>query len=140
MVAQHTGPAASKPAGHHQQVVAFEDPWIGEFARHFGHPTFRIECDDQWVIEVNVERDAPCGCARAVAQQLVGMDVKQSVVQTGLLHREYPCMAMARVDPDLGKSLIQVAGDFVRQAVEVEVRPCLPLEVHLLPEQQSEAT
>jgi len=109
-----------------QQAVSFDDPWVGEFARHFGRPVFRIECDDQWIIEVDVERDAACGCARAVADQLVGVDVQEAVVQAGLFHRRYPCLATTRVDPSLGESLIQAAGDFMRRAVEVEIAPCLP--------------
>jgi hypothetical protein len=121
-----------------QQVTALDDPWICEFARHFGCPMFRIECNDQWVIAVEVERDAPCGCARAVADQLIGTDVKQSVVQAGLFHSQYPCMAMARVDPHLGSSLFQVSSDLMRAAVEVEVRPCLPQGAYLLSQQQNE--
>jgi hypothetical protein len=111
------------------QDVAFDDPWIGEFARCFGRPVFQIECDDQWIIEVAVERDTACGCGRAIADQLVGVDVQKSIPQAGLFHLDYPCLAATQVDPDLGESLIQVAGDFVRQAVEVEVRPCLPQAV-----------
>ncbi len=110
----------------HQQETLFEDPWIGEFARYFGRPVFRIECDDRWIIEVDVERDAACGCARAVACQLVGWDVRKSIVQAGLLHHHYPCLATACVDPSLGEPLIQTSGDFMRRAVEVEVAPCLP--------------
>ena len=120
------------------QVMALDDPWIGEFARHFGCPVFRIECNDQWVIAVDVERDAPCGCARAVADQLIGTDVQKAVVQAGLFHRQYPCMAMARVDPHLEVSLLQIAGDLMRAAVEVEVRPCLPHGTYLLSQQQDE--
>jgi hypothetical protein len=122
----------------HERVTALDDPWIGEFARHFGCPAFRIECNDQWVITVDVERDAPCGCARAVADQLVGTDVQKSVVHAGLFHRQYPCMAMARVDPHLGAPLIEIAGDLMRAAVEVEVRPCLPQGAYLLSQQPDE--
>ena len=110
----------------YQQVVSFEDPWIGEFARHFGRPEFQIECDNQWIIEVDLERDAACGCARAIADQLAGVDVQKSIAQAGLLHLEYPCLAATRVEPDLQKSLLQVSGDFVREAVEIQIRPCLP--------------
>ncbi|MDY7076894.1 MAG: DUF166 family protein [Chloroflexota bacterium] len=108
------------------QEVPFEDPWISEFSRHFGRPVFQIECDNQWIIEVDLERDSACGCARAIADQLAGVDVQESVTQAGLLHFNYPCLATARVDPDLQKSLLQVSGDFVREAVETQVRPCLP--------------
>ncbi len=118
--------APGTEGGGYRQEVLFEDPWIGEFARHFGRPEFRIECDSQWIIQVDLERDAACGCARAIADQLAGVDVQKSIAQAGLLHRNYPCLAAAQVEPDLGKSLLQVSGDFVREAVEMQVRPCLP--------------
>ena len=100
-----------------QQAISFEDPWIGEFARYFGRPVFRIESDGQRITVAEVERDSACGCARSVARQLVGVDVDEAVVQAGLFHHHYPCLATMRVDPGLGKPLIQVAGDFMRQAV-----------------------
>ena len=114
-----------------QHEVSFDDPWIGEFARYFGRPAFRIDYDDQWIIEVDVERDTACGCARAVADQLVGVDVQEAVVQAGLFHRHYPCLATAHMDPDLGESLIQVSGDLTRQAVKVEIAPCLPHKIQM---------
>ncbi|NIU63549.1 MAG: hypothetical protein GWN66_23745 [Pseudomonas stutzeri] len=115
------------------EVVSFDDPWIGEFARRFGRPVFRIECNDQWILEVDVERDTPCGCARAAADQLVGVDVQKSVAQAGLFHRQYPCLAGGTDDPGPGESLIEAAGDLMRGAVEVEVRPCLSQEAYSLP-------
>jgi hypothetical protein len=120
------------------RAMALDDPWIAEFARYFGCPVFRIECNDQWVITVDVKRDAPCGCARAVADQLIGMDVQKSVIQAGLLHRQYPCMAMAQADPYLEVSLLQISGDLMRAAVEVEVRPCLPQGAYVPSQQQDE--
>ncbi len=119
-------PGTGAESGVRQHEVSFDDPWIGEFARYFGRPAFRIDYDDQWIIEVDVERDTACGCARAVADQLVGVDVQEAVVQAGLFHRHYPCLATAYMDPDLGESLIQVSGDLTRQAVKVEIAPCLP--------------
>ncbi len=109
-----------------QHKVSFDEPAIGEFAHYFGCPVFRIDCDDQWIIEVNVERDTPCGCARAVADQLVGVDVQESVAQAGLFHHRYPCLATQCVDPGLGESLIGISGGFVQQAVQIEIAPCLP--------------
>jgi hypothetical protein len=122
----YMAPGVGTESSAGQQVVSFEDPWISEFARYFGCPVFRIECDNQWIIEVDLERDTACGCARAIADQLAGVDVQKSIVQAGLFHRNYPCLATTRVEPDLEKSLFQVSGDFVREAVEVEIRPCLP--------------
>jgi hypothetical protein len=116
-----------------QAQVLFEDPWIGEFARYFGRPVFRIECDDRWITNVAVERDAPCGCARFIASQLLGVDVWEAVAQAGRFHRRYPCLASEDVDPSLKPSeqpgsgqpsLLEAAGELVCRAVEIEVLPC----------------
>lgn len=125
-----------------RQEVAFEDPWIGEFARHFGRPVFRIACDAarQQIAKVEVERDTACGCARAVARQLVGIDVREAVIQAGLFHHHYPCLATMRVDPSLGEPLIQASGDFMRQAVEVEIASYLPQAAYLVPEGRGEVS
>ncbi len=123
-----------------QQEVSFEDPWIGEFARCFGRPVFRIACDGEKIAEVEVERDAACGCARDVARQLVGVDVQEAVIQAGLFHHHYPCLATMRVDPGLGEPLIQVSGNFIRRAVEVEIASCLPQATYLVPNGHSETS
>jgi len=115
-----------------QRQVAFEDPWIGEFARHFGQPVLQIECEGSGIRDQGsgirerisrgeVKRDAPCGCARAVAHQLAGVDVDEAVAQAGLYHADYPCLATMGVDPGLGRSLVQASGDLMRQAVEVAI-------------------
>jgi hypothetical protein len=104
-----------------QREVSFADPWIGEFARTFGQPVFRIECDGERIAKAEVERDAPCGCARAVASELAGVDVREAVVQAGRFHHFYPCLATMGVDPGLGKSLVQASGDLVQEAVEIEL-------------------
>jgi hypothetical protein len=116
-----------------QQEVSFDDPWIGEFARHFGRPAFRIECDGERIVEAEVERDAACGCGRSVARQLVGVDVREAVLQAGLFHHHYPCRATMRVDPGLGEPLIQTSGNFVRRAVEAEIASYLQQTTHLVP-------
>jgi hypothetical protein len=114
-----------------KQEIEFVSPAISEFAHHFGRPVFRVACaavdrdDRMQIVEVEVQRDAPCGCARAVARQLVGTDVQDAIVQTGLFQHHYPCLATMRVDTDLGEPLIQVSGGFMRQAVKVEIAPFL---------------
>ncbi|MFQ6099656.1 MAG: DUF166 domain-containing protein [Anaerolineae bacterium] len=121
-----------------QQEISFEDPWIGEFARYFGQPVFRIVCDEEKITQVEVERDAACGCAQAVARQLVGVDIREAVIQAGLFHHHYPCLATMRVDPGLEEPLIQASGNFMRQAVEVEIAPHLPRTTYLVPEGRTE--
>ncbi|RLC68050.1 MAG: hypothetical protein DRI48_00640 [Chloroflexi bacterium] len=120
--------------GVRQHVVAFDDPWIEEFARYFGRPGLRIECDGRKIASVEVERDTACGCARSVARQLVGEDVGEAVARAGLLHHHYPCRATMRVDPALREPLIQVAGDFMRRAVEVEIAQYLSSTTQAVPQ------
>lgn len=109
-----------------EQAVSFDSPWIAEFARHFGRPAFRIECTNGAIAKVKVKRDTACGCGRDVARQLVGLDVNDAVIQAGLFQHHYPCLATMRVDFTLGEPLIQVSGNFIRQAVETEIAACLP--------------
>jgi hypothetical protein len=81
----------------------------------------QIECEGQQITRGDVQRDAACGCARAVARQLVGVDLREAVAQAGLFHHYYPCLATMGADPGLGRSLVQAAGDLMRQAVEVAI-------------------
>lgn len=117
-----------------QHEVSFEDPHIAEFARYFGRPVLRITCDNGLIIKAEVERDTACGCARAVAEQLVGVQVREATIQAGLFHHHYPCMATMRVDPSLGEPLIQASGNLMRQAVATEITPYLPQVSYLVPE------
>jgi len=122
-----------------RREVSFEDPWIAEFARHFGQPAFRIECDGQRITGVKVKRDTACGCAWAVADQLVGADVREATDQADRAHHYYPCLATMGVDPDLGESLVQASCDLMREAVEVEVAPGLSRVAYRVPSEDDEA-
>jgi hypothetical protein len=113
-----------------RQEIDYDNPAISEFAHHFGRPAFRLACgpsdgaDTCAVIRADVERDAPCGCARAVAGGLVGTGVRDAIVATGLLQHHYPCLATMRVDPDMGEPLIQVSGGYMRRAVGDQLAAC----------------
>ncbi|HDQ71062.1 MAG TPA: hypothetical protein ENN19_03080 [Chloroflexi bacterium] len=124
--------------GLRQEEVSYESLWISRFARHFGRPVFRVQVDadcaqhpadeksNRGQIEaVEVVRDTPCGCGRAVAGQLLGLPASEAVIQAGLLHHHYPCLATMSVDPNLGIPLIHVAGEFIRHTVEVGVSSSL---------------
>jgi hypothetical protein len=108
-----------------RRKASYDDPWIAEFARIYGRPAFRVNCEGDQVSNVEVVRDSPCGCARVVAQQLAGVDVWEAVERAGDAHHYYPCLATMGVDPVLGKPLAQAAEELMRQAVEVELRDCL---------------
>ncbi|MBN1955596.1 MAG: hypothetical protein JW900_11175 [Anaerolineae bacterium] len=120
------------------QRVAYANPWISEFARHFGRPVFRVSCQDDTIQEVVIERDSACGCARFVADRLVGTPVSEAVFQAGMFHHHYPCLAGVAQERSLGDSLLHLAGQLTRQAVEVEIAPLLPRAAYLVPEGRSE--
>ncbi len=141
--------------GLRQQECSYENVWISRFARHFGRPVFRVQVsadhtaadyvagnrtvvdrgqravngeqqdDDRRIEAVEVIRDTPCGCGRAVARQLLGVPAAKAVIQAGLLHHHYPCLATMSVDPNLEIPLIQAAGEFIRHTVEVGVSSSL---------------
>jgi hypothetical protein len=114
--------------------VSYDDPWIAEFARHFGRPVFHLVCDAGRITDIEVKRDTACGSARAVARELIGADMEGAVHQAGLLHHHSPCSAAMRVDPSLGEPLIQVAGGLMRGAVQVALDRRLSQESHPMPE------
>ncbi len=120
------------------QRVAYANPWISEFARYFGRPVFRIRCEEGVVKEVEVERDAACGCARFVAERLIGVPVGEAVYRAGLYHHHFPCLAGMIVERSLGDTLLHLSGQLMRQAVEVEVASLLPRATYLVPEGRSE--
>ena len=108
-----------------RQRIAYRDPWIAEFARFFGQPDLRVTVDprERRIVSVEVRRDAVCGCARHVAQGLIGLSVDDAEEQAGLLHHHYPCLASMGVDGDYGDTLMHVSGNVLKKAVSEQVRP-----------------
>lgn len=98
---------------------------ITEFARYFGQPDLRITVDPEsrLITSAEVLRDAVCGCARYVAERLVGVSADDAEQQAGLLHHHYPCLASMGVDTDYGDTLMHVSGDLLKNNVGVQVKP-----------------
>jgi hypothetical protein len=108
-----------------QHRVEYDDPLIAEFARHFGRPELRIAVNPNTRIVTHVEvlRDAVCGCARFVAQGLVGVSADDAEEKAGLLHHHYPCLAGMGKDPDFGDTLMHVSGNILKDGVGEQVKP-----------------
>ncbi len=108
-----------------REKVAYDNLLIAEFARYFGMPKFKIEVDPQirTILSAAVERDAVCGCARHVAERLVGTSAEDAEEQAGMLHHHFPCWAAMGVIPDYYDTLMHVSGNIMRDAVAEEVRP-----------------
>lgn len=100
---------------------------IAEFAGYFGQPDLDITIDDKTraITSVSVKRDAVCGCARYVAQHLVGISVDEAQEKAGLLHHHYPCLASMGKDSDFGDTLMHVSGNVLKDNVGDQVKPYL---------------
>jgi len=98
----------------------YDDSLIRAFARHFGQPAFRAEVDPQTrqIVALEVTRDACCGCARYVAEQLRGTAVDDAVEAGGLHHHHYPCQATMGIDPQYGDTLLHVSGNLMKEALK----------------------
>lgn len=107
------------------QRIEFKDPLIAEFARYFGKPELDISVDPKTrlVTSVKVHRDAVCGCARYVAEKLVGVTSDDAEQEAGLAHHHYPCLASMGIDTDFGDTLMHISGNIIRDHVGEQVKP-----------------
>ena len=98
---------------------------IAAFARYFGRPELLLTVDPETrvIVSAEVRRDAVCGCARHVAQGLVGISVDEAEQAAGLLHHHYPCLASMGVDPGFGDTLMHVSGNILKDDVAAQVKP-----------------
>ena len=103
--------------------VPYDDALIAEFARYFGRPRFAITVDpvSKTIVEAKVERDAVCGCARHIAQGLVGVQVDEAEFQAGMLHHHYPCLAAMGIDDDFGDTVMHVSGNIAKEEVKKQI-------------------
>jgi hypothetical protein len=108
-----------------RQRMSYDSPLISEFARVFGQPRFEIHVDPhtRLIDEIHVRRDAVCGCARYVAQRLLGISVDEAEEQAGLLHHHYPCLASMGIDIDFDDTLMHVSGNLLKDAVAEQIKP-----------------
>jgi hypothetical protein len=106
---------------------------IAAFARHFGRPELDLTVDPETrvITAAEVRRDAVCGCARHVAQGLVGVSADEAVQAAGLLHHHYPCLASMGVDPAFGDTLMHVSGNILKDGVAAQVKPFIEVRYHV---------
>lgn len=119
--------------------VSYDSPLIRTFAHYLGQPALRLTVDPQTrrIVAAEVVRDTVCGCARHVAQGLVGVAVDQAEEQAGLLHHHYPCQASMGIDLDYGDTLMHVSGHLMRDDVAAQVKPFKPTR-YLTPDRRVE--
>ncbi len=122
-----------------RQWLEYDDPLIAEFARYFGQPKLHLTVDPQTrqISAAEVLRDTVCGCARFVAQGLVGMSADEAEEKAGLLHHHFPCLASMGVDPDYGDTLMHISGNFIKDDVGEQVKPFKRVQ-YIAPGERSE--
>ena len=99
-----------------------QNPYIKEFARHFGRPEVDIEFDKDRIKSVTVVRGTPCGCSPYVADGLVGIWERDAVEKAGLLHHQYPCLATMAMDQEFEDTLMHRGGLMTKLAVEKAIK------------------
>ena len=111
----------------HRYRQSYEQPLIQEFATHFGRPLFDavVQGSSRKISELVVRRDACCGCARYVADQLQGAELATAVDAAGLHHHHYPCQASMGIDQQLNDTLMHVSGNILKDAVRDALKPYL---------------
>lgn len=109
-----------------QETASYNNPLIAEFARSFGRPALELEIDPEQKIitRARVKRDAVCGCARHVAQGLIGVSVNDAEEKAGLLHHHYPCLAsMVKLPHFNHDTLMHTSGQLLKNDIARQVKP-----------------
>ena len=106
---------------------SYDDPLIRAFAQHYGRPAFRAKVDEnsRQITDVEVTRDACCGCARYVAEKLIGTPVDDALEAGGLHHHHYPCQASMGIDGQYGDTLMHISGNLMKDAIKEALAPHL---------------
>ena len=107
-----------------RQRLEYKSALIAEFAHYFGKPEFAIVVDpkSRKIVSVEVKRDAVCGCARYVAQKLVGVSADDAEYETGMAHHHYPCLASMGIDVDFSDTLLHISGNIMKDNVAEQVK------------------
>ncbi|GAB4424958.1 MAG: DUF166 family protein [Anaerolineales bacterium] len=104
----------------------YDSEVIREFARYFGQPDIRIRVDEktQTVAGAEVRVDAVCGCARHVAEKLIGVSVDEAVEKAGLFHHHFPCLAsMVKLDDYNHDTLMHESGHLLQDNLAEQLKP-----------------
>jgi hypothetical protein len=114
--------------GFRANAVSYDDEIISSFARYFGRPKLKIILDGKGenIIEVIVERGAPCGSTHHSAEKLTGMAVNEAVPRAGLTVHQYPCLASMQqeeIDRGVFEPFMNISGYVMNDEVEERLKP-----------------
>ncbi|MEW5828834.1 MAG: DUF166 family protein [Chloroflexota bacterium] len=99
---------------------------ISEFARRFGQPDIRLSVDEatRTITRAEVRVDAVCGCARHVAEKLVGLSADEAEERAGLFHHHFPCLAsMVKLDDYNHDTLMHESGHLLQENLAGQLKP-----------------
>ena len=106
--------------------VSYDNPLIAEFARYFGKPEIDVEVDPETgtIAASEERRDAACGCARYVAENLIGISVNEAEEKAGLLHHHFPCLAsMVKLNDFNHDTLMHESGHQLVDYIGEQIKP-----------------
>jgi hypothetical protein len=109
-----------------RERLEYHSPEIAAFARYFGQPELDLTIDPETrtITSAGVRRDAVCGCARFVAEGLVGLSADEAEEKAGLLHHHYPCLASMKKEADFNMdTLMHASGNILKDNVGAQVKP-----------------
>ncbi len=112
---------------------SYNSPIISEFARYFGQPDIHLEIDPKTrtITSAEVQRDAVCGCARFVAQKLVGLAAGEAEEKAGLAHHHFPCLAsMVKLNDYNHDTLMHESGRLLQENLSGQLKSFI--EVHYI--------
>ncbi len=99
---------------------------ISKFARYFGKPNLKIDVDPETrkITSAEVKVDAVCGCARHVADGLIGLSVDEAEEKAGLLHHHFPCLAsMTKLNDFNHDTLMHESGHLIVNNIGDQIKP-----------------
>ena len=105
--------------------ITYESPLISEFAHYFGQPDLKVEVDPEsrTIAVAEVKRDAVCGCARHVAEGIIGLSVDEAEEIAGLRHHHFPCLAsMTKLDDFNHDTLMHESGHLVVNNIGKQIK------------------
>jgi hypothetical protein len=104
----------------------YESEVISEFARYFGQPDIHLSVDEvtRTVTGTEVQRDAVCGCARHVAEKLIGLSADEAEEKAGLFHHHFPCLAsMVKLNDYNHDTLMHESGHLLQENLAEHLKP-----------------
>lgn len=91
---------------------------LGHYGQDFGMPRFTVRTENGRIVEIGVQRGAPCGASWPAAEKMIGREAEEAVVRIGV-ECQFHCSAdPASWDPIYEKSPVHVAGDLHSAALK----------------------